>query len=154
MSHVTPAPQPSGGQLLSPAQAQAAKRSADHVRAHALLSIADGRMTVWDVLREASTPAGRPLLRLSLRQILLAQPGVGVRTAQGTLTALGQLAGSHTTTQSQADLTVQWLIDPRAHGRRMLAFLDVMDSRTGTAPWRGFPLAPPPGHAAESPIGA
>lgn len=145
MSHVTPAPQPSGGQLLAPASALAAKRSADRFRAHALVSVARGQMTVWDVLREAALPTGRPLLRLSLRQLLLAQPGVGVKTVQSYLSTLDHLVGCASATESQAGLTVQWLLDPRVHGRRLLALLDVMGQRTGTPPWRGFPLAPPPG---------
>lgn len=149
MTDIAPPPQPSGGRLAPPPDALAARRRAALIRAHALVSVGAGKISVWDVLRQATTPAGRPLLRLSLRQLLLAQPGVGVKTVRSYLRTMERLVGCPTVTESQGNLTVQWLLDPRVHGRRMLALLDVTGSRTGTPPWRGFPLAPPPGAAAD-----
>lgn len=143
MSDATVRPQPSGGALLPPARARAARRAADQVRAQALVSVASGEASIWDVLARAATPSGRPLLRLSLHQLLIAQPGVGTKSARSRVASLLDLVRSATAGESQRALTVQWLIDPRAHGRRMLAFIEVMDEHTGTPPWRGFPLAPP-----------
>jgi hypothetical protein len=130
---------PSGGQLIAPADAQAVRRRADVVRAEALLSVARGTLTVWDVLRQASVPAGKPLLRLSLRQLLLAQPGVGLKISFTRTRALFALLGVPMD-PSAPSATVQWLIDPRANGRRVLALIDVMGVRTGP-PWAGFPFA-------------
>lgn len=83
------------------------------------------------------------MLRLTLRQLLIAQPGVGVKTAEAVMTTLTHIVGCGSAGQSQRTLTVQWLIDPRAHGRRVLALIDAMDDRAGLPPWPGFPLAPP-----------
>ena len=153
MSNVTPAPRPSGGQLLGTVQAQTARHKADLIRATALLLVAGGKINVWGVLQSASIPAGRPLLRLSLRQLLLAQPGVGSRSEEhllgSLLCRLGLPMGVKASETS--GLTVQWLIDPRTNGRRMLAFIDVMNDRAGGPPWLGFPFAPPPS-LAETPV--
>lgn len=137
-----PAPRPSGGQLLTPARAQSARRRADLTRAQALLRVTAGRSTIWDILREASMPAGRALLRLSVRQLLLAQPGVGVRTARGQLESLIITLG-HPIGATTRAMTLQWLLDPRAGGHRTLAFIDVMGGRPEACPWPGFPFAPP-----------
>ena len=153
MSNVTPAPQPSGGQLLEPAQAQTVRRKADLIRATALLLVAGGKINVWGVLQSASVPAGRPLLRLSLRQLLLAQPGVGSRSEEHLLGSLLNRLGLPMGHKSPgtSGLTVQWLLDPRTNGRRMLAFIDVMYDRGGGPPWPGFPFAPPPS-LADTPV--
>lgn len=105
-------------------------------------------MSLWDVLQQAADPSGRPLLRLQLRQILLAQPGVGVKTARSYLNDLADLLGLRLAAPSHRSLTVQWLLDPKAHGRRMLALLDVMSAPTDPHPWSGFPFAAPPTPAA------
>lgn len=144
MTYNTPAPQPSGGQLLVSEQARDARQHASLVRAEALLQVAGAKRTIWQVLEVAATQAGKPLLRLSLRQLLLAEPGIGVRTQEGRLKTLLDLlqvpmeqVSQH---QAAAPLTVQWLIDPRVGGRRMLAFIDVMGARADRPTWRGFPF--------------
>ena len=137
-----PAPQSSGGQLLAPEDAMAVRRAADMTRARALMSVAAGQSTIWDILAEAAMPAGRPLLRLSLRQLLLAQPHCGERTAKDRLDSLSTTMGLPIGLATRS-ATLQWLLDPRSSGHRMLAFIDVMDGRGGRTPWTGFPFAPP-----------
>jgi hypothetical protein len=144
-----PAPRPSGGQLLAPIQAQTARRQADMARAHALMGVATGRTTIWDVLGEASMPGGQALLRLSLRQLLLAQPNVGTLTVRNRLESLNITRGYPMVRTTRA-MTIQWLLDPRASGHRMLAFVDAADTPRGRSPWPGFPFAPPA--AAERPV--
>lgn len=141
-AHLQPAAQPSGGRLLAPSEVASVRRAASRQRAECTLRVALGEITVWDVLRDASRPGGRALLRISLRQLLLSRPKVGAVRAQEVIDRTFALLGD--TAQRP---TVQWLIDPRAQGRRILAFLDATRDLPDGPPWPGFPFAPHPGTA-------
>jgi hypothetical protein len=135
----TPQARPSGGQLAAPADAVAARVSANRVRAEYLQSVVHGLLTVHDVLRAAAEPAGRPLLRISLVQLLAAQPGWGDVRVGGTVERLVR-ATSRTATPVRPDrLDVAWLLDPRADGTRLVAFLDLTVDRPALP---GFPYVP------------
>ena len=69
----TPAPRPSGGQLASVTEVGAARVSANRVRADHLVLVAQGLLTVHDVVAAATQPGGRPALRISIDKLLRAQ---------------------------------------------------------------------------------
>lgn len=120
--------------------ANSARHAAARQRAAALIAVADKDNTtdVREVILAACTQQGRPLTRITLRQLLLAQPGWGPdRTSKALeqmLTTLGQPE------VNQRKLTIAWLLDKRAGGRRFMAFCDALYPRA-SAPWPGFPFA-------------
>ena len=124
-----------------------AQMSAAHarvVRAEWHTSVSLGLTTLSDVVREACSPTGRPLLRMSLLRLLAERPGEGpasaLRILNLTLTTLGLPLAS----RAQASrLNIQWLVDGRAGGRRILAFTDACDAKD-EPPWPGFPYAAAP----------
>lgn len=118
--------------------ARAALSQARLMRAEYLIALAEGLITVQDVIDAALNDDGRPLRRISLRQLLLSQPGWGERR---TTRLLSVLAGRMGSTDRPKDMTIAWLLDPRCGGRRYLAWLDVQQAKN-SAPWPGFPFAP------------
>lgn len=113
-----------------------ARREASLYRAEWLMSIADGRLTVAELIDESAQPEARALLKLSLRQVLLSQPGWGRQKAGKVLRHLESAAGAR---MERRKITVGWLLDPRAGGRRYAAWLDAFEPKT--TPWQGFPYA-------------
>lgn len=128
--------------LPSLSTANSARARARRYRASALLAIADdnNRTTVNDILRHACTEKGRPLLRLTLKQLLLAQPGVGDETVTRILNHTVRVVG---VASPPRRLTVAWLLDARAGGRRFMAFCDALADNS-KQPWPGFPFMPRP----------
>lgn len=106
-------------------------------RAHALASVATGACGVADVLVQASTNSTHPLRGISLRNLLLAQPGFGERSAAH---VYSRLAAS-LRTPLPARVTVGWLVDTRARGR-VAALADAI-TVPGQA-WPGFPYTSQP----------
>lgn len=143
MNDVAPAPQPSGGQLAAPSHAAAARRSAAMRRAEYLMSVTDGMLGVNDVVEAAAQPGNKPLLRITLHQLLLSQPGWGEVRAGVTLDRLLTLLGLRLDTAGLRRLPLAWLLDPRAAGTRLLAWLDVVTPGMA-APWPGYPFTPAP----------
>ena len=131
-----------------------ARFSAQRQRAEALLLIADETFddaTIWEALRAAATPDGRALMRLSLRQLLAAQPGWSIRRADETIKKTLIVSGSSTKSRTTGDIDVSWLLDPRVGGKRFAALCDAMHgdpSSRNTIPWPGFPYSPAPFDAA------
>ncbi|MDC7120256.1 hypothetical protein OMK64_01750 [Cellulomonas fimi] len=133
-----------------PAVATSALRAAREMRGEALFTIADGLIDPIDVARDAMTPEGEPLRRISLRQLLLAQPGWGeARTDE----LIRRLHAFCEITEPPRRLSIRWLIDPRVSGRRLVAFCDLLDegraavARGGevdVVPWAGYPFTPMP----------
>lgn len=112
-----------------------ARRAASRIRAEWLMHINEGTLTPSDLMKEAARPEARPLLKLSLRQILLSQQGWGRKRADS---ALDHVAGVIGGKIDRRHLTVGWLLDPRAGGRRFAAWLDAFQPKTGPL-WPGFP---------------
>ncbi|WP_251153774.1 hypothetical protein [Cellulosimicrobium sp. Marseille-Q4280] len=135
-----PPAQPSGGRLADPATAAAARRSANRRRAEYLSSVTTGLLSVHDVVAAAAAPDGAPLLRISLRQLLGAQPDWGKSRTEAAMTRLITVLGE---TRTDRDQTIGWLVDPRVRGARLLAFADATQTGHGP-PWPGFPFAPSP----------
>lgn len=125
----------------SPANARAGLSSARRTRSEYLVAVAVGVIGINDVIMAACQADGIPLRTLRLRDLLMARPRTGAATADAhlrhTALALGMSEGSI------GGATIGWLIDTRAGGRRLLAWLDGFAERK--PPWPGFPSAPPPG---------
>lgn len=125
-------PPATGVDVLNRARATAAR-----FRAEWLHLVHDRMVTPGDVLAEAARPEAKPLLKLSARQLLLAQPGWGRARADAVIERI--------ITVSQAKIesrqtTIGWLLDPRAGGRRFAAWLDAFEDRE-VLPEPGFPYA-------------
>ncbi len=118
-----------------------AKKQAARTRAEWILSLHLGYVTATDLIEAACTDEFKPLLRLTLRQVLSNQPGWGVARAQRVLGHLRSVLGLTGTNTRR--LTVAWLVDSRAGGRRVLAWADCLDNKSNP-PWPGFPYAPEP----------
>ena len=117
--------------------ANAARHSAAVYRAQWLMLVHDGMVTPGDVLTDAARPEARPLLKLSLRQLLLAQPAWGRTRADAIIDKILSVTDAKI---ERRQVTIGWLLDPRAGGRRFAAWLDAIDPRKElTGP--GFPYA-------------
>jgi len=123
---------------MSLALANVAKAEASRTRQVHIESLQVGVLSISDLLEAAAQEGNHALRRLTLRQLLMNQEGWGrARTARA-LTHLTSLLGSEPTSR----LTVAWLLDARAGGRRLRALADVLSERT--QPEIGFPYAPLP----------
>jgi hypothetical protein len=130
-------------------QANSARDAAAKLRAEWLVSLDAELVSVSDLLLHACTLEGRPLLRLPLRQVLLSQPDLGVARAGKILARIQDLLGLEMPVRK---MTVAWLLDRRAGGRRFMAWLDATQ-KSRSEPWPGFPYRSPfsaPGDAQSS----
>lgn len=137
---IAPPAQPSGGRLADLATAAAARRTANRQRAEYLSSVATGLLSVHDVISAACTTEGAALRRIALAQLLGAQPDWGRTKVRDAMTHLRTIGGEP---HDLGRVTVGWLVDPRARGARLLAFVDSTVPDPGP-PWPGFPFAPQP----------
>ena len=120
------------------AVANSARAHANRVRATALIAVAEGHRTITDVVKAAAGDDEKALLRLTVRQLLLAQPGWGEERTRQVMSKITDIVG-----QSTSHMTVAWVLDPRAAGRRFMAFCDAITSNT-QPPWPGYPFAKRP----------
>ena len=111
-----------------------ARRNADRFRAEWLILLNEKMMEPADLLREAARPEAKPLMKLSLRQVLLAQQGWGRRKTDAVIDHVSAVSGARI---DRRKMTVGWLLDPRSGGRRFAAWLDAFEPKT--KPWPGFP---------------
>lgn len=124
------------------ARANQARRAATTYRAEWLVALAEDVVTLPDVLAHAATEEGRPLLRVRLHQLLTTQPGWGEVRAGRVLATLGEFLSEPGCATGR---TLAWLLDPRAGGRRVTAFLEAYFARRRhETPWPGFPYAKAP----------
>ena len=123
--------------MPSLAVANEARANANLTRARLLFSIAEtsNEINAVDALRAAIGPEGKPILRISIRDILLAQPGWGEERTARTLRHI--LEALQIPEPKARKMTIAWLLDRRAGGRRFMAFADAL--RTKDLPWTGFP---------------
>ena len=114
-----------------------ARRGAARLRTEWLLLINSKMVTPVDAVVEAAQPQGRPLLKQSLRQLLLSQPGWGKTRADA---VIGKILSVTDAKIECRQATISWLLDARAGGRRFAAWQDAFEPRTElSAP--GFPYA-------------
>ena len=124
-----------------PAKARASLSEARLQRSEYLISITEGYINPIDLIESAATVNGRPLRRITLRQLLLAQPRVGETRCRAYLSAVAETLE---TPEDLGEKTVAWLLDPRCGGRRFLAWVAAaQDPKPPVAP--GWPLAMLPG---------
>lgn len=126
------APPPTAVAVLNTAREQA-----DRFRAEWLHLVHDEMVTPGDVLTEAGRPEAKPLLKVSIRQLLLAQKGWGRVRADAIIESI--ITVSEAKIESR-QVTIGWLLDPRAGGRRFAAWLDAFEPRAAL-PGPGFPYA-------------
>lgn len=119
----------------------AAKLRAEAKRAEWLESLSLGFVSVSDVITAACSEDGKPLLSLTLRKLLAAQPGWGEARAMRTVLRVCRILGA--VPEQPRKLTVAWLIDARTAGHRIEVWADVINGKPGQ-PWAGFPYAPEP----------
>lgn len=122
------------------ARANTARSRAVAERSAALLAITSGAATVWDVMRAATTH--QSLGKVRLRQLLLAQDGWSPAHVNAALRRTVRTAGLDSSAVT-GWLNIDWLLDPRVRGRRLLAFADAV-APDSLAPWPGFPFTPIP----------
>jgi len=124
-------------------RANAALTTARRQRAEWLIGLDSGLVDPMELIAHSVLDSGRALRRLTLRQILTAQPQWGRTRAGEVLTRL------HAFTHAQAELsglTVGWLVDNRCTGTRFQAWFDVMATNHEDPPWPGYPIYDrPPG---------
>lgn len=105
-------------------------------RGNWILLVSEGMFTPTDVIAEAAKPAGAPLLKLGLRQLVMAQPDWGEARSSALVSKVISVSGSKIPV---AKATVSWLLDRRSGGRRFAAWLDSIQEKAGT-PGAGFPF--------------
>lgn len=101
----------------------------------AVLPPAPEPATVAKVLEAVAEPENRPLLRLRLRMLLQYQPGWGAVRADQIIDHVLSVTGAKL---DKRLVTVGWLLDPRAGGRRFTAWIDALEPKKDP-PWKGFP---------------
>lgn len=124
----------------------AARIAAGRTRARWLTRLAAGQVGLLDVVWAATSPGGRPLRGLRLKELLRTQPGWGLRRAEKAVARLRR-ASQVPDTVPDHRLTVAWMLDNRAApGRRLAHLLEaVAAAETRSAPWPGFPYTARPG---------
>ena len=109
-------------------------------RAHFLAEVLGGGLATVDSPWVACQSGDRRLLRVRLRQLLATAPHWDTGRTDAALGHIAAVTGSPGPELNTAPLA--WLVDSRAAGRRMVAWLDAFRPRN--APWPGFPFAPLP----------
>jgi hypothetical protein len=125
-------------------RANRARTEAFEARAEAKISIYQGILTPTDIILEAATEDGHALMNIRLVQLLISQPGWGMKRATEAILRICEVL--EITVQKPTTLTVSWLLDQKSGGRRFRAWVDVIEIRTGKVqpPWVGYPFAPAP----------
>lgn len=128
-------------------RAAGSARRANQARASALLGVSEGVLQVQDVLTQAAEDPSGALLRIRLRQLLMAQPDWGPsRSEQIIRRTLSVLGETDVERARIVEIRLAWLLDNRAGGMRLAAFCEAIRprSKSPAEPWEGFPYAPQP----------
>lgn len=122
----------------------AAQRSAldeaRKLRAEFLIALHEHRIEPLDVVEDARHSWALPLRQLRLDRVFL-ESGMSARRWRLIRDRMLDVLVENV---PPAKLTVGWVLDPRAGGRRHYALGDAVRERI-TEPWPGFPWQPPPG---------
>lgn len=128
----------------------AERRVANAARGELLQLITDGTVTPWEAIIAAAASGEKHLMRLRLDQIITAGPGIGATRARR---VVGQVLTILEATESRTatgHVTLAFILDPQARGRRLLAVLDafiaygLVQDAQDLRVWPGFPFAPAP----------
>ena len=118
-------------------RANDALHEARMLRAEWMVALAEGLVTLDDLLAEALTDEGRPLRRIRLSQVLASLPEASPPATNLALERLAEFADvpEH---QDPHRLTVGWLIDNRYAAAHQDAFAAALDI-SSAAPAAAFP---------------
>ncbi|MBC9927337.1 hypothetical protein [Leucobacter sp. cx-169] len=117
----------------------AARAVANRTRGDWLISLSEGLASVADLIAYAAGPDGAPLRAITIRRLMATQHGWGERRRKQLVRELALVCP---TSMSASRLSVGWLIDSRACGRRLVAFSNLI--KPHGPPWPGFPLTHKP----------
>ena len=113
-------------------------------RGEFILAVAEGRMKPHEVIAKADEPGSEVLRPITLKRLLGAMPGWGeAKTGR----FISELALVTETSVKPNRLTISWLIDRRAGGRRLIAYANLWQQEQRAErplPWPGFPYTPLP----------
>ncbi|MHA3723768.1 hypothetical protein ACXR2T_07805 [Leucobacter sp. HY1910] len=119
-----------------------ARLAAYQARGQQIIAVAEQRLTPQDVIAAA---AEREVLRpITLKRLLGAQPGWGDAKVGRFTAELARICGTEVKPHR---LTIGWLIDRRAGGRRLIAYANLWRQEQRAQrplPWPGFPYTPAP----------
>lgn len=122
----------------TPEELTEARAAAQAMRGEWLAAVREGFTTPAEVIAKAADPGFEPLRAIRLTSLLTAQQGCGEVSAGRIVRILLAVVGVD---MKPNRVTVSWLIDRRACGRRLVAFANVVLKDSGP-PWEGFPSTP------------
>jgi len=134
----------------------AQRHRANTARGELLQLIADGILSPWEALIAAATADEKALLRLTLDQLITAGPGIGQARAHRITAQVVHILGTTEAAAPTGRVTLAYVLDEQARGKRLLAVLDAFISHglireEGDLPvWSGFPFTPCPVDAKEN----
>ncbi len=112
------------------------RRAVYRYRAEWLIALRAGAVTLSDVLRQAETVEGAPLMMLSLREVLATLPDMSSAKAthiiRRTLDELG-------IDEKPEKIKVRWVMNQRSRRRRVVALADAMTRSHRTSPTETWP---------------
>lgn len=126
------------------------RRAANAMRGEMLQLIAEDALTPWEAVVAVATSGERPLMRLTLGQLITASEGIGRARAQRTVEQVLSILGTTEAGVCGGRVTLAFLLDEQARGRRLLAVLDafishgLISANEDLAIWPGFPFSPVP----------
>lgn len=126
------------------------RRAANAMRGELLQLIAEDALTPWEALVAAATSGERALMRLTLEQLITASNGVGQARARQMVHQVLSILGTTEAGVAGGRVTLAYLLDEKASGRRLLAVLDAFISHglinacEDLTTWPGFPFTPVP----------
>lgn len=126
------------------------RREAVIARGELLLDISEGRLSAWEAIMSVVLDDRQSLRRLRLDQILVTQEGIGEDRARRVISQILTVLDVPTGSTPVKAVTIGYILDSRAAGRRILATLEafisygVIGDAEDLTVWPGFPYAPAP----------
>lgn len=126
------------------------RRVANAARGELLQLITDGTVTPWEAIVAAAASGEKPLLRLRLDQIITAGPGIGAARARAVIAQVLHILEATESRTANGHVTLAYILDEQARGRRLLAVLDafisygLIQQAQDLTVWPGFPFAAAP----------
>lgn len=128
----------------------AERRVANAARGELLQLITDGTVTPWEAIIAAAASGEKHLMRLRLDQFITAGPGVGATRARRVVAQVLAILEATESRTATGHVTLAFILDPQARGRRLLAVLDafiaygLIQDAQDLRVWPGFPFTPAP----------
>jgi len=126
------------------------RRVANAARGELLQLVTDGTVTPWEAIIAAAASGEKHLMRLRLDQIITAGPGIGATRARRVVAQVLRILEATESRTATGHVTLAFIVDPQARGRRLLAVLDafiaygLIQHAQDVRVWPGFPFAPVP----------